>query len=122
MRIPQLKKSLFILCAVLSASSAATAKTTMLRVTVADISIEGESFARVGLNAAVIKDRPACHDEDFSSHYAWDISSNKGRAMLSIIQAAQLSGKKLLLIGSDTCTATGENTIETLTAVSIYTN
>jgi hypothetical protein len=99
-----------------SAASASSATNTIF-----DITIEGTNHARVFLAGSAIGGRPACHSSAYPSHYQWDISTSKGRAMLAALQGAQLAGKRVFLAGATTCT-TALATIETLTSVTVWTN
>jgi hypothetical protein len=88
--------------------------------TISDITIEGTQFARLALNGGAIGGRPACHNAAFTVHYQWDITTAKGKAMLTTAQAAQLAGKRVSATGGATCTA-GAFTIETLQTLTIWT-
>jgi hypothetical protein len=64
--------------------------------------------------------RPGCHDSLQVYAYAFDISTSKGRALLSLAQAALLSGKPTFVSGGSSCTNVGgTEDIETLQTLSI---
>ena len=88
--------------------------------TVLEVTMEGTQFARVSVSGAAIGGRPACHAAAFTVHYAFDISTSKGKAMLTALQSAVLSGKKVNVTGGSTCTSTGLNTIETLQILTLW--
>jgi hypothetical protein len=129
----QLKKSLLAsfaavaIFAVSTSASAAGGPSTVNGGTIGDITIDGTSFARVYINnVGTIPSRPSCNNSGFFAHYAWDLSTAKGKALLSLLQAAQLSGKKVFLTGSTACTSInaqggGLFVIETLTTAAIAT-
>lgn len=87
---------------------------------ITDITVEGTQYARVCVNRAVGGTRPACHNPTYSTHYAFDISTAKGKALLSILQAAQLAGKKINITGWNVCTNLGNEQIETIYDATIY--
>jgi hypothetical protein len=89
--------------------------------TLSDITIDGTNFARLAVNGPAIGGRPSCHVSTYSRHYAWDISTTKGKAMLATAQAALLAGKSVGVTGGSSCTTlvTGV-TIETLTVLTIF--
>lgn len=89
---------------------------------VLDVTIEGNNFARLALGGSDITGRPACHTPgSFRKHYAWDISTHKGKAMLSAAQAALLSGKPVSASGSgNSCTAMPGGSIETLHTLTLW--
>ena len=91
--------------------------------TVVDLTIEGTQSARVALSTPVeSKGRPTCHVAAYFSHYAFDISTAKGKALFSALQAAQLSGKKVSIVGQFACTDLGNGVvIETLGTLTLWT-
>jgi hypothetical protein len=84
---------------------------------IANIQITGTSFAKVYVTLAV-GGRPSCHNGG-TTEYAFDVSTNKGRALLSIAQAALLAGKYVSIIGGSTCTTIGGQSIETLQTLTL---
>ncbi len=90
--------------------------------TIVDLTIDGAQYARVALKTAPTGARPACHNAYFTNHYAFDISTAKGKALFSALQAAQLSGKAVTIYGTTTCTDLGGgNVIETLATLALWT-
>jgi hypothetical protein len=93
------------------------------------VSIEirpGTNFATVTMApAGFYGTRPACHNSSQGPNsYGWDISTNKGRAMLSLAQAAQLAGKNLSVNGASqpgTCTNVNAGSPTNPTTVNIET-
>jgi hypothetical protein len=85
-----------------------------------EVTIEGSNYARLSVSGSAIGGRPGCHTAGFTVHYAWDISTTKGKAMLSMAQAALLAGRRVNVTGTGTCTNTGLNQIETLTILTIW--
>lgn len=88
---------------------------------ISDITVEGSYYARVAMAGSPIGGRPACHNAAYTVHYQWDITTSKGKAMLSLAQAAQLAGKRVTVTGSGTC-VTGNASIEMLNSITLWTN
>jgi hypothetical protein len=64
--------------------------------------------------------RPACHAVFFPGHFAFDISTAKGKALLATAQAALLAGKEVVATGATTCTSVGGGvSFETLTKLTL---
>jgi hypothetical protein len=63
--------------------------------------------------------RPSCHHSWFDRHYVFDISTNEGRAMLSLLTSAYLAGKTAIVWGGSTCSNVGGDIIETATSVDL---
>lgn len=104
------------LCAMSPAANATSGENTIL-----DITIEtGTNYARVALNGGAIGGRPACHNASYTVHYGFDISTAKGKALLSTAQAALLAGKIVTITGGTTCTNTGSVTLETMQKLTIW--
>src|ERR1044071_4687648 len=84
----------------------------------------GTNFATVGFTN-ITGTRPSCHNASISAEYAFDLSTNKGKALLSLAQSAQLAGKTVGFAGPSTNTCTtvqaGLN-IETLSIMNVLTN
>ena len=101
-------------------SPSANATSTLNVVT--DVTIDGNNFARLALAGSDITGRPSCHTAgSFRKHYAWDISTHKGKAMLSAAQAALLSGKPVSASGSgNNCTSVSGGSIETLATLTLW--
>ena len=97
---------------------APTASATVGNGTLLEVVIEsGTSFARVRLSGAAIGGRPACHNAAYTTHYGFDISTPKGKALLSTATAAMLAGKTVSLGGVGTCTNLGNVSLETLASL-----
>jgi len=91
--------------------------------TLQDVTIEsGTSFARIALNGTAITGRPTCHNASYTVHYGFDISTEKGKALLSLATAAMLSGKRVAANGTGACTNLGSVTIETLGSLIFFNN
>lgn len=72
--------------------------------TIADITVEaGTQYARIALNGSAITGRPACHNATYTVHYGFDVSTAKGKALLSLATAASLAGKTIRITGSNAC-------------------
>lgn len=84
---------------------------------VSSLQILGTSFVIVNVFPIVSSGRPSCHNGFYVSSYAFDLSTNKGRAIFSTLQAAVLAKKSVHLIGGSTCTNTGSVTLETIQEV-----
>jgi hypothetical protein len=66
--------------------------------------------------------KPTCHTAAADS-YGFDISTNKGKAMFSLLQGAMLAGKTVGFGGASTCTIVGSepySVMETLDIVTVY--
>ncbi len=131
--------SITSLCAILGFSALmavagkAHAYSAMNNVKIVDITIEGTTTVRVaaGTTASRTGTRPACSDASYNAgytiHYAFDISSPKGKALLAMLQSALLSGKSVTLNGptassTGTCTALTGGTgwaLETLDSMTL---
>jgi hypothetical protein len=89
---------------------------------VKNVTIKGANYAVV-MTAIPPSGRPGCHNGG-TYEYAFDISTSKGRALLSTAQAALLSGKTATIIGGSSCTtvATGSavETVQTISLGSIF--
>jgi hypothetical protein len=86
----------------------------------------GVSYAMVGFTGLVDTSRPTCHStlSTYASSFAFDISTDKGKAMLSLLEGAQLAGKTVGYgDGSATCVTVQPGvSIETLSIVGVYSN
>ena len=82
-----------------------------------NVTIKGTNFAVIMLTSAT-GSRPACHTASIYE-YAFDISTSKGRALLSTAQAAMMSGKQTTVTGGTTCTTIGSSVIETVQTISV---
>lgn len=86
---------------------------------ISDITMQGTQFARIAVTSASGA-RPACHNAGYTIHYGFDISTNKGRALLSTATAALLAGKRVSATGAGSCTNLGTVTIETLDSLTLW--
>jgi hypothetical protein len=87
--------------------------------TVVDIVIEsGTNHARINV-AGVGGTRPGCHNIAYTNHFAFDISTAKGKALLAGATSAMLAGKTVGATGAGSCTTvtTGGLQIETLSSL-----
>ncbi len=101
-------------------------------VLISDITIgDGTSVARVWFNGATKSGTtPTCHMSPYTTHYAFDISTHKGKAVLALLQSAFLAGRKVSVNGAgNSCTTvtgttssvTGANTgVETLSNLTVF--
>jgi hypothetical protein len=93
--------------------------------TISDITIEGGNWARIALNGSPPGGRPACHNAAFTVHYGIDISTAKGKALISSLQASQLAKRQISVTGGNFClTINGINgniTLEALQTLTIFT-
>jgi hypothetical protein len=89
--------------------------------TVIDVVVEnGSSFGRIRLSgAAITTGRPGCHNQAYTTHYGFDLSTSKGKALLSTATAALLAGKTVQAGGDGlNCTLVAPGlAIETLTYI-----
>jgi hypothetical protein len=83
------------------------------------VQVTGTSFVMITMDTTPSGSRPSCHNSLFTTHYAFDVSTSKGRALLSTAHAALLGGKSLTVSGGSTCTNTGTVTLETIQALTI---
>lgn len=87
---------------------------------VGSLQILGTSFVILNVEPIVSSGRPGCHNGLYVSSYALDVSTNKGRALLSTLQAALLANKTVHVTGGTSCTNTGSITLETVQELIIY--
>lgn len=89
------------------------------------LSIRGTQYAVIGLNGGpYTTGRPSCHDSSgfYGAHWAFDVSTSKGKAQLAVAQAALLSGKTVTVTGGTTCVnvaSSGTLNIEVATELQI---
>lgn len=83
--------------------------TSIFNVYVVSIQLVGTQYGVVTVNVSPGSARPACHNTNatYNGSYAFDISTNKGRAILSTVTAAKLSNLQLDINGANSCTNTG---------------
>ena len=86
---------------------------------VSSLQILGTSFVILNVMPIISSGRPACHNGFYVSSYAFDRSTNKGRAIFSTLQAAALAKKTVYVTGGSTCTNTGSVTLETIQELTI---
>ena len=98
----------FIVVGVSSRGASASSTTAK----VANIQVTGTSFVILYVQGTV-GNRPSCHSGG-NNEYAFDVSTNKGRALLSTAQAALLAGRYVSIFGGSSCTTVGAQPIETL--------
>lgn len=86
------------------------------------------NFGVISMNGTITGSRASCHVTQFSNSWSIDITTSKGRAILSTATAALLAGKKISITGT---TAGGTaacltlpspyNTIEQVTGIALTT-
>lgn len=115
--------SLFSAAALVLVSSAASASSA--NNTIYSLSIRGTQYAVIGvIGGPYTTSRPACHDTSgfYYAHWAFDVSTAKGKAQLAVAQAALLSGKTVIVNGGTTCVnvaSSGTLNIEVATELQI---
>lgn len=75
-------------------------------------------MGRGQLNQVLLEIRAA----SYPSHYAFDTSTPKGKALLSLAEAALRSGKSVYVLGKNSCINTGSAQIEEVDTLSLSTN
>lgn len=88
-----------------------------------DVTIEGTNFARVAVGTTPITaGRPAsgCHNAAYTTHYGFDISTTRGKAMLTAAISALLAGRSVTVAGSDSCVNLGTVSLENATAITVF--
>lgn len=112
-------RAFFIVAAIglLSTAAHASSRQDVLR----SIRVVGTQYAQIEFSGSWAG-RPACHAAFMPGHFAFDISTAKGRALLATAQAALLAGKEVTAIGGTTCTSSGGGygNIETLTELTLH--
>jgi hypothetical protein len=81
----------------------------------------GSNYANVQVTGSA-GTRPACHAAG-ADLYGFDISTDKGKAMFSLLQSAMLAGKAVGFGGTSTCTAVCTDpwcVMETLSIITVY--
>jgi hypothetical protein len=112
----QFKALLSILSLVAAGSVAAAAHATSVsNVRLVSIEVTGTSFAILTIDTSV-GGRPSCHWPLAEAQYSFDVSTNKGKALLQIAQGAFLANKKIQITGGTTCVGG----IEGVTAMRVY--
>lgn len=89
--------------------------------TVTDVTVEtGTNFARVALLSSPTSGvRPGCHNATYTKHYSFDVSTSKGKALLSLAMAALLSGRQLAVLGTGTCLNVGPAFVEEVSSLTM---
>src|SRR4051812_36719337 len=84
----------------------------------------GVNYASIQISGAGTIGHPACQTGGSTSpFFGFDISTNKGKAMLSLAQAAQLAGKVVSVAGTGACITVGTGlTYEGLASITVITN
>jgi hypothetical protein len=80
------------------------------------VEISGNSFAVIDVPGTVTP-RVSCQTAGYNNEFTFDISTSKGKAMLSLAMAAYLSAKTVTVVGSGSCTAIGFATLETVSSL-----
>jgi hypothetical protein len=82
---------------------------------------EGDQYARMAVGTTEITDRPTCHAAGYINHYGFDLSTAKGKAILTTATAAMLAGRRIGVVGSGTCVPVSPNlTLESVGALILY--
>ncbi len=79
------------------------------------VEVTGTNFVYLHIDAQ-IAGRPACHFPLYEYSYSFDVSTNKGKALLQVAQGAFLANKKIVITGGTTCNAG----IEAISAIRVY--
>lgn len=115
-----MKLEVFAACLAVLAFSA-PAHATYVQGVIQDVTIDtGANYARVAVGTTAVGGRPQCHDRAYSTHYGFDISTAKGKAVLSMAMAALLAGKTVAVAGADACIIVGAVEIEELIAFTLH--
>jgi hypothetical protein len=106
-------------CAVAAAASlgAGAAHASSVWDKITSVSVTGTNFTVIIMGSAP-SSRPGCHTGPTQA-YAFDISTTKGKALLSLAQAGYLSKNNTIATGGTTCTTVGTNVIETLQSLEL---
>jgi hypothetical protein len=101
-------KLLGVVCAfaLAAVAGAGVAKASSHSGKITAVRVQGTNVA-VLLTDGIPNPRPGCHNSLQVTAYAFDFSTSKGRALLSLAQAAVLSGKPVTITGGTTCTNVG---------------
>jgi hypothetical protein len=94
--------SLVAFAALTFAASPALAVRNGVELTITDVTVYG-SNARIYFETGVAGSTPGCTTAARNKHFAINVSTNKGKAQLSLATAALLSGKTVNVLGLDTC-------------------
>jgi hypothetical protein len=109
--------AVFSLAAVVTAASVALAAGGVSSATVSSIQIGSGNTATVFFTPPL--SNGACQ---VTTAMIWDHSTTRGKNILTLLTSAQLSGKKVDLGGTGTCTTITGLTWETISTVSITNN
>lgn len=106
----------FTFIALASAAQTSAAAVSGNRYLIEDITIQGTDAARIYLQEGSMSGTaPTCAGTRVT-HFAFSLTTAKGRAMLDLAQAAMLSGKRVSVTGLDHCNAmSGFQTLDVLT-------
>jgi hypothetical protein len=117
---PRLPHTVFVLClfAMLALTGRATASSGATG-QITSLAILGVSYGQVVVTNPV--GTSPCTSP--AGQYAFDITTNKGKALLSLLEGAQLAGKTVGIGGDGTCLAVQQGlTIENLSIITVFTN
>jgi hypothetical protein len=103
------------------ADSTSASMSPMEKITELAIHMNGANHAIVRMTNVIPQaQRPACHQTWWDRQYIFDVSTARGRAMLSVLTSAYLAGKPAQVNGANTCTTVGPDIIETANGVRLY--
>jgi hypothetical protein len=103
--------------AIATAASVALAAGAVSSATVTALTLEDKGTNRATVTFTPALSNPACN---ISTILIFDYTTTKGKSFLNLLTAAQLSGKKVTLTGTGTCTTISGLTWETLASVQMY--
>src|SRR6188768_62444 len=83
--------------------AASVAKASSVSGVIKNVTIRGTNYAVI-MTASTVSGRPSCHNGTIYD-YAFDLSTTKGKALLSTAQAAMMSGKTVTITGGSGSTA-----------------
>lgn len=112
----------FAICSVVMALSS-QAYATFSSGTINDITIDsGANYARISVGTTAVTGRPACHNNAaYSTHWSIDLSTAKGKALMTAATSAMLAGKQVNITGAGTCfTVSSGLTIESIGVMSVF--
>ncbi|HKY37315.1 MAG TPA: hypothetical protein VJN18_15335 [Polyangiaceae bacterium] len=82
----------------------------------------GTNHVVVGMTTNIpAAQRPTCHEDwDWERQYVFDVSTSKGKALLSLLMSAYLAGKSVTVAGTGSCVTVGTYVLETVGEASLY--
>jgi hypothetical protein len=101
--------ALITVCVIATLTSQASALGSVNAVRVTELSLDGTNLAWAHFSANIGGSRPACMNSGWANDLAFDPTTSKGKALLSVLTAALLSGKQVDVAGVGTCTTMATN-------------